>query len=152
MKICGISTSFREIWRRMRKTLKKHTFFWPPILALTPPKIKGILILVIFENVGKNSVFKKKYIFIVNFWRQAIFILTFFSERNYHLALQLRTSQKSIYLSLMQNCFRKYLKINKNWKVSQCNFPLENNFGFLEKIHYLIENCLPSTCLNIWKT
>ena len=62
-----------------------------------------------------------------------MFILAFFSERNYHVALQLRTFQNSIFLSPMQNCFRKYLKISKNIKGSQCNFALENNFGFLEK-------------------
>ena len=117
----------------------------------TPPKIKGILILMIFENVEKNSVLKKNYIFITHFWRQGILILMFFSERKYHLPLQLRTSQKSIYLSLMQNCFRKYLKIIKIIKGSQRNFPLENNFWFLEKRHYLIENCLFSSYLNIWK-
>ena len=36
---------------------------------------------------------------MIRLWRQAIFILTFFSERNFHLALQLRTYQKLFFVS-----------------------------------------------------
>ena len=151
MKCPGTNSPFREISRHSWKTYFFLIFLEDPILALTPPKIKGILILMIFENAEKNSVLKKNLIFIVHFWRQAIFILPIFSERNYHLALQLRTFRKNDFLSLMQSCFSKYLKIYKNWKGPQCNFPLENNFGFLEKTHHLIKNSLPSSCPNIVK-
>ena len=78
-----------------------------------------------------------------------MFILTFFSVRNYHLALQLRASQNFIFLSLMLNCFSKYLKIYKITKVSQRNFALVNNFGFSRKTHHLIKNRLLSSCPNI---
>ena len=99
----------------------------------------------------QKTVFLRKNIFLLFIFEGKQFYFNVFLWTKISLSAATENVSKKYFLSLMQNCFRKYLKIIKIIKGSQRNFPLENNFWFLEKRHHLIENCLPSSCLNIWK-
>ena len=99
----------------------------------------------------EKTVFLRKKYFYCSFLKASNLHLNDFLGTKLSLSAATTNVPKKYFLSLMQSCFSKCLKIYKNWKASQCNFPLENNFGFLEKTHHLIKNSLPSSCPNIVK-